>query len=64
VFEDVTVERWDVVAYRLPDRPAIAEYLAVFYKLPEAEARRRAATLPAPLPITKRGIFVWANERQ
>jgi SAM-dependent methyltransferase len=64
VFEDVTVERWDVVAYRLPDRDAIAEYLAVFYKLPEDEVQRRAATLPAPLPITKRGIYVWANNRR
>jgi SAM-dependent methyltransferase len=64
VFEDVTAERWDVVAYRLPDRAAIAEYLAVFYNLPEDEARRRAATLPAPLPITKRGIYVWANNRE
>ena len=61
VFDDVTVEPWDVVAYRLPDHDAIAEYLAVFYKLPEAEARRRATTLPAPLPITKRGLYVWAT---
>jgi hypothetical protein len=50
-----------VVAYRLPDHDAIAEYLAVFYKLPEEDAHRRAATLPAPLPITKRGIYVWAT---
>ncbi|MGD9890690.1 MAG: class I SAM-dependent methyltransferase [Dehalococcoidia bacterium] len=64
VFEDVTVERWDVVAYRLPDRAAIAEYLAVFYKLPEDQAQRHAATLPAPLPITKRGIYVWATKRR
>jgi SAM-dependent methyltransferase len=64
VFEDVTAERWDVVAYRLPDRAAIAEYLTVFYNLPDDEAQRRAATLPAPLPITKRGIYVWATNRE
>jgi hypothetical protein len=50
-----------VVAYRLPDRDAVAEYLAVFYKLPEDEARRRAGTLPAPLTVTKQGLYVWAN---
>ena len=62
-FEDVTVEPWDLVAYRLPDRAAIGEYLAVFYRLPDVEARRRAATLAAPLTITKRGVFVWAQQR-
>ncbi|MGH2587097.1 MAG: class I SAM-dependent methyltransferase [Dehalococcoidia bacterium] len=63
MFEDVVVEPWDLVAYRLPDREAIAEYLAVFYRLPEDEARTRAATLPVPLTITKRGIYVWAQMR-
>ena len=62
VFEDAVAEPWDLVAYRLPDRDAIAEYLAVFYKLPEEEARRRAATLAAPLTVTKRGVFLWANK--
>jgi SAM-dependent methyltransferase len=62
VFAEVAVEPWDVVAYRLPDRDAIAEYLAVFYKLLDDEARRRAASHPAPLSITKRGINVWAKK--
>ncbi|MGH2351795.1 MAG: class I SAM-dependent methyltransferase [Chloroflexota bacterium] len=64
VFEDVAVEPWDLVAYRLPDRDAITEYLAVFYKLPQDEARRCAATLPAPLTVTKRGVYVWAMLRR
>jgi SAM-dependent methyltransferase len=61
VFDDVWVEPWNVVAYRFPDRDAIAEYLAVFYKLAEAEAHRRAATLPSSLGLTKRGVYVWAR---
>jgi SAM-dependent methyltransferase len=60
-FDDVRVEPWDLVAYRFPDRAAIAEYLAVFDKLPEDEARRRADLLPSPLSLTKRGVFVWAR---
>jgi SAM-dependent methyltransferase len=63
VFDEVSVEPWDVVAYRLPDRAAVTEYLAVFYKLPHDEALRRAVTLPAPLTVTKRGVFVWATKR-
>jgi SAM-dependent methyltransferase len=60
-FDDVRVERWGLVAYRFPDRAAIAEYLAVFYKLPDDEARRRADLVPTPLSLTKRGVFVWAR---
>ena len=63
-FHDVVAEPWDLVAYRLPDGDAVAEYLAVFYKLPEEEARRRAATLAAPLTVTKRGIYVRASRRR
>lgn len=63
VFEDVTVEPWDVVAYRLPDADAVSEYLAVFYRIPHDEARRRAATLPIPLTVTKRGVYIWARQR-
>lgn len=62
VFDEVQVEPWDVIAYRFPDRPAITEYLTVFYKLPEVEARRRATSLPAPLSLTKRGLYVWATK--
>ena len=62
VFGDVEVEPWDLVAYRFPDRDAIAEYLAVFYRLPEDEARRRAASLPCPLELTKRGVYAWAKK--
>lgn len=61
-FDDVEVEPWDVIAYRFPDRDAIAEYLAVFYKLPADEAHRRASHLPVPLALTKRGVYVWARK--
>jgi SAM-dependent methyltransferase len=60
-FDDVRVEPWDLVAYHFPDHVAIAEYLAVFYKLPEGDARRCADLLPLPLSLTKRGVFVWAR---
>ncbi len=63
VFEDVEVEPWDLEAYHFPNRGAIAEYLAVFYRLPEEEAHAHAASLPCPLALTKRGIFVWAKKR-
>jgi SAM-dependent methyltransferase len=62
IFGDVQVETWDFVAYRFPDREAIAEYLAVFHKLPVDEARGRAALLPTPLALTKRGLYVWAKK--
>jgi SAM-dependent methyltransferase len=60
VFEDLDVERWDVVAYRLPTHADVVDYVEVFYKLPRAEAERRAGAVDGPLEITKRGLFVWA----
>jgi SAM-dependent methyltransferase len=63
VFDDVEVERWDVVAYRLPTTPDVIDYVEVFYKLPRAEAERRASGLEGPMSITKRGLFVWAVNR-
>lgn len=62
VFADVKLEPWDLIAYRFPDREAITEYLAVFYKLSEEEARRRANLVSCPLALTKRGVFVWAQK--
>jgi SAM-dependent methyltransferase len=60
-FDNVRVEPWNVVAYRFPDHAALAQYLAIFYQLPEAEARQRAVTVPTPLALTKRGLYVWAR---
>lgn len=62
VFDDVEVEPWDLVAYRLPDRDAVAEYLAVFFRLPEEEARQRAEGFETPLGVTKRGLYVRARK--
>jgi SAM-dependent methyltransferase len=63
-FDDVRLEPWDVVAYCFPDHDAISQYLAVFYQLREEEAQRRAALLPAPLALTKRGLYVWARRTE
>lgn len=61
VFDDVWVKPWDFVAYRFPDHEAIAEYIAVRNKLGQDDARARAAKVPAPLGLTKRGLYVWAR---
>lgn len=57
VFGDVEVETWEVVAYVLPDRPAIADYLHAFNVPRWADAAER---LDPPMTITKRGAHLWA----
>ena len=56
VFPDVEVDWWEVAAYHLPDRAAVADYLAAF-GIPEEYADE----LPAPLDITKSGVDLWAR---
>lgn len=58
VFGEVEVEPWRLVAYRLPDRAAVADYLHAF-NVPDWE--RVAAGLDAPMNITKVGAQVWAR---
>jgi SAM-dependent methyltransferase len=58
VFGSVTVERWNVIAYVLPDSPAIADCLHAF---DIEDWRRRATQIEPPLTITKRGAQVWAR---
>ena len=58
VFGAVEVERWEIVAYVLPHRAAIADYLHAI-NVPDWEAR--AARLSAPLSITKLGAHIWAR---
>lgn len=58
VFGDVEVERWEIVAYVLPHRDAIADYLHAI-NVPDWEAW--ADELLAPLSITKLGAHVWAR---
>jgi SAM-dependent methyltransferase len=57
VFADVAVDWWRVVAYRLPDTQAIADYLHAF----NVEGwHAKAGTLRPPLTITKIGCEIWA----
>jgi SAM-dependent methyltransferase len=58
VFGDVEVERWELVAYRLPDADAIRDYLHAF-DVPGW--RDRAESIRPPLEITKIGAHVWAR---
>jgi len=62
VFEVVDVVRWDAPLVRLPDRAAAMVFLRG-RGLPEADAHHRAARLPVPLDVTKRGVLVWARRR-
>ncbi len=58
VFGDVEVEPWRVVAYVLPDRTAVADYLHAF-NVPDWE--RKALAIEPPMTITKIGAHVWAR---
>ena len=58
VFGDVEVERWRMVAYRLPDSAAVADYLHAF-NVPDWQDR--ASRVEAPLSVTKVGAQVWAR---
>ena len=57
VFGDVELDTWEAVAYRLPDRQAVGDYLHGI-NVPEWETK--VDLLPVPLEITKRGANVWA----
>lgn len=58
IFGGVKVEPWRVVGYVLPDTDAIADYLHAFNV---ERWREKAATLDAPMTITKVGAEVWAT---
>ncbi len=62
VFEVVDIVRWDAPLVHLPDRAAARVFLRG-RGLPEADAHHRAARLPVPLDVTKRGVLVWARRR-
>ena len=59
VFGDVEVEPWRLVAYELPDRESIADYLHAFNIV---DWKTKAASIAAPLTITKVGAEVWARK--
>lgn len=60
VFDDVVVESYSVVAFELPDRDAIADYLHAFNV---EDWAAKADGLNAPMTITKSGAQVWATRR-
>jgi SAM-dependent methyltransferase len=60
VFGDVEVETWDLVAFELPTRAAIADYLHAFNV---ADWAAQADAIDPPMTITKRGAEVWATRR-
>jgi SAM-dependent methyltransferase len=62
VFHVTQVVSWDQPYVELPDRAAAALYLRG-RGLPEREARERAAELPTPMTVTKRGALIWARAR-
>lgn len=57
VFDTVEVDRWSVIAYELPDRESIADYLHAFNI---ENWQHKANAMHAPLTITKVGADVWA----
>jgi SAM-dependent methyltransferase len=60
VFDDIEVEQYSVVAFELPDRDAIADYLHAF-NVPDWQTKADAIT--PPMSITKSGAQVWATRR-
>ena len=59
VFGGVDVDAWDARLVRLPDRDAVRDYLIARF-VPRDDAARRAAAVPVPVEVTKRGCVVYA----
>jgi SAM-dependent methyltransferase len=60
VFGPVDVDAWDAPLVRLPDRDAVRDYLVARF-VPKDDAARRAAAVPVPLDVTKRGCVVYTH---
>jgi SAM-dependent methyltransferase len=60
VFGQVDVDAWDAPLVHLPDRAAVRDYLIARF-VPSDEATRRAAAVPVPVDVTKRGCVVYAR---
>ena len=58
VFGDVEVETWEAVAYHLPDRAAVADYL---HGINVPDWADKVDLLCPPVEITKLGAHVWAR---
>ncbi len=61
VFDDVTIQPWDMPLFRLPDAEAVRGHLAARQVEPEL-ARETAAKVETPLWVTARGAFAWARK--
>jgi SAM-dependent methyltransferase len=61
VFGEVDVDAWDAPLVHLPDRDAVRDYL-IARLVPRAQAAERAAAVPVPLDVTKRGCVVYARK--
>jgi hypothetical protein len=60
-FAEVEVERWDAVLVELPNPAAVRDYL-IGKGVDPRVAGSKAATLPAPLSVTKRGALGFARK--
>ena len=58
VFGDIEVETWRMVAYRPPDRAAVADYL---HGINVPDWAEKVDLLSPPVQITKSGAHVWAS---
>jgi SAM-dependent methyltransferase len=61
VFGEVDVDAWDAPLVHLPDRAAVRDYL-IARLVSRSEAGDRAAAVPVPLDVTKRGCVVYARK--
>jgi SAM-dependent methyltransferase len=61
VFGEVDVDAWDAPLVHLPDRDAVRDYL-IARLVSRSEAGERAAAVPVPLDVTKRGCVVYARK--
>lgn len=60
IFEQVEPRWWDAPLVTLPDPEAVRDFLLARHATPDT-AEAAAATLPTPLPVTKRGVLVLAR---
>jgi SAM-dependent methyltransferase len=60
VFGGVDVDAWDAPLVRLPDLAAVRDYLIARF-VPRDDAAQRAAAVPVPVDVTKRGCVVYAR---
>lgn len=62
VFGPVDVDAWDAPLVSLPDHDAVRDYLVARF-VSRGDADRRAAAVPVPVDVTKRGCVVYARRQ-